>query len=229
MKVALLYFDGCPNVETAYSRLKEALENLAPGTLIEKVNIQSEADARAHKFYGSPSVHIDGVDLEHDEARPSAMTCRIYDDGAPPRWLIEAKILRAQSLKGILFLCVANSARSQIAEGIARKLAPPNVQIQSAGSHPTSVRSEAIQVLSELGIDPAAHRSKNVSDIEPSTVDTVITLCAEEECPLFIGRAFRLHWGLPDPAAWTGPQETRLNAYRQIRDELTRRITPLFC
>ena len=91
--------------------------------------------------------------------------------------------------KGILFLCVANSARSQMAEGIARSLAPPGVKIWSAGSRPTKVRPEAIEVLKEIGIDISEHRSKAVAEIPADDVDTVITLCAEEECPVFLGKA----------------------------------------
>jgi protein-tyrosine-phosphatase len=126
--------------------------------------------------------------------------------------------------EGILFLCVANSARSQMAEGIARSLAPPGLQIWSAGSRPAIVRPEAIAVLKEIGIDISGHRSKALADIPPSEIDTVITLCAEEECPLFLGKARRLHWGLPDPACAKGPEKERLDAYRKTRDELNKRI-----
>jgi protein-tyrosine-phosphatase len=126
--------------------------------------------------------------------------------------------------KGILFLCVANSARSQMAEGIARSLAPPGVKIWSAGSHPTKVRPEAIEVLKEIGIDISGHHSKAVAAIPADDVDTVITLCAEEECPVFLGKAERLHWGLSDPAAVTGSKLEGLAAFRAIRDELLGRI-----
>jgi thioredoxin type arsenate reductase len=127
-------------------------------------------------------------------------------------------------MKGILFLCVANSARSQMAEGIARSIAPAGIKIWSAGSRPTSVRPEAIAVLKEIGIDISHHRSKAVAEIPAAEVDTVITLCGEEECPLFLGKATRLHWGLPDPAAVQGSEQDRLNAFRGTRDELRRRI-----
>jgi arsenate reductase len=129
--------------------------------------------------------------------------------------------------KGILFLCIANSARSQIAEGIARSLAPVGTAVWSAGSRPTSVRPEAIEVLREIGIDVSHHRSKAVAEIPAAEVDTVITLCSEQECPVFLGKATRLHWGLPDPATVTGSQEERLNAFRRTRDELRRRIAAL--
>lgn len=131
-------------------------------------------------------------------------------------------------MKGVLFLCVANSARSQMAEGIARTLLPPAVKVFSAGSRPTSVRPEAIAVLKEIRIDISGHRSKSVDEIPAAAVDTVITLCGEEECPLFLGRATRLHWGLPDPAAVEGSEEERLAAFRSTRDELRRRISALF-
>lgn len=128
----------------------------------------------------------------------------------------------------LLFLCVANSARSQMAEGLARHMAPPGLYALSAGSKPTSVRPEAIQVLGEMGVDTSMLRSKPVSSIDPDSVDLVVTLCAEEECPLFLGLAPRLHWPLPDPAAAQGSLEERLEAFRQVRDELIVRLRPLF-
>ena len=130
--------------------------------------------------------------------------------------------------KGILFLCVANSARSQMAEGIARSLVPPGVKIWSAGSRPTSVRPEAVAVLKEIGIDISQYRSKAVTGIPAAEVDTVITLCGEEECPIFPGEVKRLHWGLPDPSAVIGSKQEVLAAFRNMRDELLRRITAFF-
>lgn len=115
-----------------------------------------------------------------------------------------------------------------MAEGIALSLAPEGIKIKSAGSHPSGVRPEAVAVLKEIGIDISTHHSKNVSEISPRDVDTVITLCAEEECPVFLGEAKRIHWGLPDPAAVDGTEEDRLNAFRQTREELRRRIAAFF-
>jgi len=127
-------------------------------------------------------------------------------------------------MRGILFLCVANSARSQMAEGIARALLPAEVKVWSAGSRPTSVRPEAVAVLAEIGVDISKHRAKAVGEVPAVEIDTVITLCGEEECPLFLGQATRLHWGLPDPAAVAGSEVERLHAFRSVRDELRARI-----
>lgn len=126
----------------------------------------------------------------------------------------------------ILFLCVANSARSQIAEGLARKVLGDRAQVFSAGSHPSGkVHEGALEVLKEEGIDPSAHTSKAVGDFEESFLkglDYVITLCAEEVCPVVITSAQRQHWPLPDPAAVEGPEQ--LAAFRGIREEIRQRI-----
>ncbi len=115
-----------------------------------------------------------------------------------------------------------------MAEGIARTLLPAGTEVWSAGSRPTSVRPEAIAVLGEIGIDISRHRSKEVGEIPAAEVDTVITLCGEEECPLFLGKATRWHWGLPDPAAVKGSESERLEAFRETRDELRRRLEAFF-
>ena len=125
----------------------------------------------------------------------------------------------------ILFLCVANSARSQMAEGLARQLLGTNVEIMSAGSSPSRVSPLAIEALAELGIDIAHHRSKSVENIDAGGVDLVITLCADEVCPVFLGRAKRLHWPLPDPAA--ASPETAPQRFREVRDELRKKILAL--
>lgn len=142
-------------------------------------------------------------------------------------WKTDAERLRARSPRHVLFLCVANSARSQMAEGIARALAPAGVRISSAGSVPTSVRPQAVEALREIGIDISGQRSKGVDEIGAS-VDAVVTLCAEEVCPVWLGAAERVHWGLPDPAAVEGPEARRLEAFREVRDELVRRLRVLF-
>ena len=126
----------------------------------------------------------------------------------------------------ILFLCVANSARSQMAEGLARQLFGDRVRVQSAGSKPSRVNPFAIEVMAELGIDLGKHRSKSVDEIDANTIDTVITLCAEEVCPIWLGKATRLHWPLPDPASDDPnltPDDLRAR-FRSARDEIRRRL-----
>ena len=130
--------------------------------------------------------------------------------------------------KGILFLCVANSARSQMAEGLARAIAPKDVEIYSAGSSPTQVNPYAQQVLQEIGIDISSHRSKSVDDIPTERIGTVVTLCAEEVCPVFPGEVKRYHWPHPDPAAAVGSAEEVRESFRRVRNQIREKIAQLF-
>jgi arsenate reductase len=229
VRVDVLVFDGCPHAEAAIQLAHTVAERLGPGITVERVDVNTPEKAAELGFLGSPSIRVNGVDIE-GKAGPGRLSCRMFDDdsGMPPEWLIEAAVLRALAPRGILFLCVANSARSQLAEGIARSLAPSGVTVWSAGSQPTRVRPEAIAALAEIGIDISKHRSKSVSEIPAGDVDMVITLCGEEECPVFLGRARRLHWGLPDPAGIGGSEADRANAFRRTRDELRRRLALVF-
>jgi arsenate reductase len=129
-------------------------------------------------------------------------------------------------MKRILFLCVANSARSQMAEGLARHLCSDRIDVVSAGSQPSKVNPHAIEAMAEIGIDISRYRSKSVDELDPSGVELVVTLCAEEVCPVFPGRVRRLHWPIPDPASTDPsqtPEETRAR-FRSARDALKARI-----
>ena len=130
-------------------------------------------------------------------------------------------------MTSILFLCVANSARSQMAEGLARVYFGARASIQSAGSVPTTVNPLAIAVLDERGIDISGQESTCVDLVDPDTVDVVVTLCADEVCPAFLGEARRLHWPLPDPAASTGSAVEQLDHFRDVRDELEKHLPQL--
>jgi arsenate reductase len=126
----------------------------------------------------------------------------------------------------ILFLCVANSARSQMAEGLARALLADRVQVLSAGSQPSRVNPYAIEVMAELGIDISGQRSKSVDEIAADGLDLVVTLCAEEVCPVLPGRTRRLHWPIPDPASTDSalsPEDLR-QRFRSARDQIQARI-----
>ena len=122
----------------------------------------------------------------------------------------------------ILFLCVANAARSQIAEGLARAILPASVKVASAGSEPGQLNPLAVEALSETGIDISGHCSKSLSDVSPESADLIVTLCAEEVCPFAPGPGKRLHWPLSDPSA-TGD----IAAFRMARDQIRGRIEVL--
>lgn len=120
----------------------------------------------------------------------------------------------------ILFLCVANSARSQLAEGLAKAMFGDKVEIESAGSEPSGVvQPWAIKVLAEDGIDISQNTSKSFEDLPVEflkSLDYVITLCAEEVCPAIITKAKRLHWPIQDPASAT--EADKRQAFLRARD-----------
>lgn len=122
----------------------------------------------------------------------------------------------------ILFLCVANSARSQIAEGLARASLPAHVEVASAGSAPSRLNPLATEVMAEIGIDIAGQSSKSVDEVAPETADLIVTLCAEEVCPLTPGAVERRHWPIPDPAA-----SSDIAAFRAARDDIRSRLAEL--
>ena len=132
-------------------------------------------------------------------------------------------------MTGLLFLCVRNSARSQMAEGLARRSFEDAVRVQSAGSQPAGVNSLAAAAMAEIGIDISAQTSKSVESIDPHSVDTVITLCAEEVCPVFLGNVRRLHWSIADPAKGDpSPSDgDRLPNFRVARDQIKGRLEVL--
>jgi arsenate reductase len=108
-----------------------------------------------------------------------------------------------------------------MAEGLAKGMIPPGRVVFSAGSSPASVNPKAIVVMQEIGIDIGSQRSKSVDEIPSEVIGTVITLCAEEVCPAYLGEAERLHWPLEDPAAAIGSERDVLEAFRHVREELT--------
>ena len=147
-------------------------------------------------------------------------------DSNTPTWRPDLETVRALSPRSILFLCVANSARSQLAEAIARHLAPPHITIYSAGSSPTKPHPLALQTLAARGIDARHQHSKSVEDLRSTAIDLVITLCQDEVCPLWLGDAVRLHWPLPDPAA--SPDHEQRTSFESVCNELMERLSAIF-
>ncbi|MGH9723334.1 MAG: arsenate reductase ArsC [Bryobacteraceae bacterium] len=124
--------------------------------------------------------------------------------------------------KRVLILCTGNSARSQMAEGLLRHDAGDRFDVESAGTKPGHVRSEAITVMKEIGIDISQHRSKSVDEFADRNFDHVLTVCdnANESCPVFPACTSRLHRNFDDPAASRGSEAERLAVYRRVRDQI---------
>lgn len=128
--------------------------------------------------------------------------------------------------QSVLFLCVHNSARSQMAEGLLRARAGDRFEAFSAGNEATEVRPLAIKAMAELGIDISDQWSKATASLGGQRFDYVITVCddAKEACPYYANAAHQVHWGFDDPSAATGTEDERLQVFRRVRDEISARI-----
>jgi protein-tyrosine-phosphatase len=126
----------------------------------------------------------------------------------------------------VLFLCTHNSARSQMAEGLLRKMGGNKVEVFSAGSEPTSIHPLAIKTMSSRGVDLQTHRSKHLQEFVGQDFDYVISVCdkVREICPIFPGSPEHIHWSFPDPAAIEGNTQTQLHGFEETARGLTTRI-----
>ena len=132
----------------------------------------------------------------------------------------------------VLFICVRNSARSQMAAAFLRKACGAQFQVESAGLEPGDVNPLAIATMREVGIDISGNSTQSVFDVFKSgrLISYVITVCDDasaEACPIFPGVVTRLHWSIPDPAALTGTRQQQLEAVRPIRQMIRDRIDAL--
>lgn len=124
--------------------------------------------------------------------------------------------------KKVLILCTGNSARSQMAEGLLKHITKNVYEINSGGTKPSIVRSEAIKVLAEINIDISNNRSKSVDEFANEDIDYVLTVCdnAKENCPYFPAKTKLIHHSFEDPAEVEGVEAVRLSAFRKVRDEI---------
>jgi len=129
----------------------------------------------------------------------------------------------------VLFICIHNSARSQMAEAFLNQICGGEFEAHSAGLEPGKLNPLAIEAMREIGMDISGHQTKAVSDIFKSATmfSYAITVCDEtsaERCPIFPGLTTRLHWSFPDPSGFQGPQEAKLAKTRQVRDMIEQRV-----
>ena len=129
-------------------------------------------------------------------------------------------------MKRVLFVCTGNRARSQMAEGLLRHLAGDRFEVHSAGTKPKGLAEQTVEVMREIGVDISGQRSKHVEEYAGQPFDYVITVCdsARQSCPVFPGGGERIHWDVEDPLYAELRGESTVQALRDARDELRRRI-----
>ena len=131
--------------------------------------------------------------------------------------------------KKILFICVHNSARSQMAEAFLKQMAGDRFEVESAGLEPGELNPVVVEVMKEVGIDISQNKTKSVFDFfkQGKQYDYVVTVCDESQagaCPVFPGKGERLHWGFADPSSFQGSREDRIAKTRKVRDQIEAKI-----
>ena len=131
--------------------------------------------------------------------------------------------------KGVLFVCVHNSARSQMAEAFLKKYGGGRFHVESAGLEPGNLNPIVVEAMKESGIDISGNKTKSAFDLyrQGKRYDYVITVCDESQsgaCPMFPGKGERLHWGFPDPSGFDGTDAEKLKKIRGVRDDIRKKI-----
>ena len=232
LSIKFLRFSDCPTAPEALEKLRAVLDRASVQAEVTVIDITSEEDVQRHRFLGSPTIQINGHDIEMTRRGDLPVHgCRIYEtpdgpNGVPDETLIRDAIARAIGPRvKILFLCTGNSCRSQMAEGWTRRLKGDVIDAVSAGTIPAGVNPRAVAVMGEAGVDITAQQSKHVAEFLDTGIDYVVTLCgsAAETCPVFPGNTVQVHRGFDDPphlAEGAATEEDALGHYRRVRDEI---------
>jgi arsenate reductase len=135
-------------------------------------------------------------------------------------------------LKAVLFVCIHNSARSQMAEAFANAMCAGSLRAYSAGLEPGSLNPIVVDAMAEIGIDISENHTKTVADddVRARAYDYVVTVCDEssaEACPIYPTTGKRLHWSFPDPSAFAGTRDQKLHQTRKVRDDIAARVKVL--
>lgn len=211
MKIEILG-TGCPKCKKLTELVKEAVDEL--GISAEILKVDKINDIMNYGVMITPALAIDGKVV---------VAGRIPSKDEIKKWINEANKM---GRKKVLFICVHNSARSQMAEAFLNKLAGDKYEAKSAGITPGKLNPVVVEVMQETGIDISANKTKGIKEfIDRSDVfDYVITVCDESGCPLFPGNAEQIHWSFPDPSGFTGTNEEKLAKTREVRDQIKAKI-----
>lgn len=134
----------------------------------------------------------------------------------------------------VLFVCIHNSARSQMAEAFANHYGNERILAESAGLEPGKLNPVVVEVMRELGIDISQNKTKGTAELlaQGRSYDYVVTVCDEsqsERCPMFPGSGRKFHWGFPDPSSFKGSSEEILSATRAVRDSISEKVRDWVC
>jgi arsenate reductase len=183
MNIELLYTKDCPNFRKTRRLIHDTIKSLGLNIPLRKIEIKDEDDSKKYFFPGSPTIRINGEDIEPETASATTLICRIYSNGTglPDKEILKCKIAKAAGIKTILFVCTGNAVRSQIAEAVVNHFLKDRWVAFSAGIMSMEVNKNVIKVLKEIGIDISKNRSKHIDIFKNCSFDRIITLCSDAD------------------------------------------------
>ena len=230
MRLELLYTPGCANLQKVRDLLREILQSLGLDLNPSEMEISGPAKFGKEAFPGSPTIRIDGQDLEPESARPVGSGCRIYKTGAgePEGQLLKFKIAQAAGLKTVLFICTGNAVRSQMAEALVNHLLQGRWAAFSAGFLPAGISPLVVTALKEIGIDAARQPTKHLDLFNGLTFDRVITLCSDADrmCTFYPAYGNRVHLPYTDPLTLSTFGFGWKGLFRKLRDDMKNQLIP---
>lgn len=228
MNIELLYIKDCPNFKKARRLIHDTTKSLELNISLRKIEIKDEDDSKKYSFPGSPTIRINGEDVEPETASATALTCRIYNNGAglPDREILKCKIAKAAGLKTVLFVCTANAVRSQIAEAAVNHFLKGKWVAFSAGIMPMKVNKDVVKVMQEIGINISKNRSKHIDIFKSCSFDRFITLCSDVDrfCLNYPDYNEKDTIVFHDPISAYGFSFGQRSLLRKLRDEIKKTI-----
>jgi len=230
LRLELLYTPDCPNLKKTRDLIRETLQDLGLEISPREIEISGPGKAEEEAFPGSPTIRIDGQDLEPESARTVTSGCRIYKTGtgAPEGPPLKFKIAQAAGLKTVLFICTGNAVRSQMAEALVNHFLKGRWAAFSAGFLPAGISPLVVKVLKEVGIDAARQPAKHLDLFNGLTFDRVITLCSDADrmCTFYPAYGNRVHLPYTDPLTQSTFGFGWKSLFRKLRDDMRNQLIP---
>jgi arsenate reductase len=224
MRLELLYTPGCPNLQKVRVLLRETIQSLGLNLSPREMEISGPVKGEEEAFPGSPTIRLDGQDLEPESARNVASGDRLYKTGTgvPEGQLLKFKIAQAAGLKTALFICTGNAVRSQMAEALVNHFLKGRWAAFSAGFLPAGISPLVVRALKEIGIDAARQPTKHLDLFNGLPFDRVITLCSDADrmCTFYPAYGNRVHLPYTDPLTLSTFGFGWKSLFRKLRDDM---------
>lgn len=225
----MLYTRGCPSFRKARKFVHDTVKSLGLKTALKKIEIRDEHDAQQFSFPGSPTIRVNGEDVEPDTARAPRLACRVYSNGdsIPDREVLKCRLARAAGVKTVLFVCTGNAVRSQVAEAVVNRFMAGAWAAFSAGIMPLEVNPDVVAVMKEIGIDISGQRAKHIDVFRNCRFDLMITLCSDAEtvCLNYPIADRKDCIVFHDPVSSYGFRFGSKSLFRGLRDDIRKTIT----